>query len=894
MDGRRHSVDLPISRALFALRRVRSLRDPSTNSMSRLSALVDNLNWETKSSSAIVLGFENGCSGGSDDDNNFELKSSRLFMEDEEKRLCEHELDRDSRNQETVCVKEESRMQCKENGGDVLQTDSLGSLGDYVHNRGPCARPKRRLKQADKACRGKSKCSSWNRKHNRLSRVRAGDALSSNVSSCYSASDDSMEGLSGGVPFYTSADMSLMGSRMKNCWSGTPKPMEPKPLADLEERPLLLMEERTGCLQNRAGIDSCLETPRSLCQKFMPKSFKDLVGQNVVVKSLLSAVCSGRIASLYLFHGPRGTGKTSAARVFAAALNCLSPGIEKPCGLCRDCVLFFSGRSSDVKEVDLVEINKMSRFRSLIKNVDVPPIFSRFKVYIVDDCHLLQGETWVALRDKMEELPPHVVFIAVTPDLNKLPSSIVSKAQRYNFQIVKVADIASRLHLICKEEGVEIDEDALNFVASKSNGSVRDAETMLDQLSLLAKNITMSLVYEVNGVISDAELLDLLNLALSSDASNTIKKVRELIASRIDPLQLISQLASLITDILAGKCDGKIDRKLFGLQKSGAELEQLRHALKILYETDKQLRTMKDQTMWLTVALLQLSSAGASHDEDAPRLSSKVLHAQEGEYHRMSTDEFWKHPVTSSCENATQYEVETLELIWIRATRICESSSVKNFLQKRGKLVSVRLIQGVAVADLEFDHPDHVSRAEKSWKVIAGVLQRILGYNVELRINLANSASKLKKPTLNLFSCSRRVHLQSHFCAECGSSASEYSIHTPTAFLTRDRYLQTRSLDREPQILHTCCHGSEVVSSIRNSDGNALSIGIRTPHKSVVDSMGREVPPDADTFCNGIENLAYIKRETRSRRSESWKLCCWRTVTFPFRKAQTILPKKLC
>ncbi|XP_047977119.1 protein STICHEL-like 2 [Salvia hispanica] len=893
MDGRRHSIDLPISRTLFALRRVRSLRDPSTNSMSRLSALVDNLNWETKSSGAIVLGFENGCSGDSDDDSNFELKSSRLFMEDEEKRLCEHELDPDWRNQETMCVKEESRMQCKENGGDVLQTDSLGSMGDYVRNKGLCARPKRRLKQADKVCRGKSKCSSWNRKHNRLSRVRAGDALSSDVSSCYSASDASMEGLSGGVPFYASADLGMMGSRMRNCRSGTSKPIEPKPLADLEERPLLLTEERMGCLQNRVGIDSCLETPRSLCQKFMPKSFKELVGQNVVVKSLLSAVSSGRIASLYLFHGPRGTGKTSAARVFAAALNCLSPGIEKPCGLCRDCVLFFSGRSSDVKEVDLVEINKMGSFRSLIKNVDVPPIFSRFKVYIVDDCHLLQRETWVALGDKMEELLPHVVFIAVTPDLDKLPSSIVSKAQRYNFQIVKVADIASRLHLICKEEGVEIDEDALNFVASKSNGSVRDAETMLDQLSLLAKKITMSLVYEVNGVVSDAELLDLLHLALSSDASNTIKKVRELIASRIDPLQLISQLASLITDILAGKCDGEIDRKLFGLQKSGAELEQLRHALKILYETDKQLRTSKNQTMWLTVALLQLSSAGASHDEDAPRLSSKVLHAQEGESHRMSTDECWKHPVTSSCENASQYEVETLELIWIRATRICESSSVKNFLQKRGKLVSVRLIQGVAVADLEFDHPDHVSRAEKSWKVIAGVLQRILGYNVELRINLANSASKLKKPSLNLFSCSRRVYLQSHFCAECGSSASEYSIHTPTAFLTRDRYLQTRSLDREPQILHTCCHGNEVVSSIRNSDGNALSIGIKTPQKSVVDSMDREVPPGSDTFCNGIENLAYIKRESRSRRSESWR-CCWRTVIFPFRKAQTILSKKLC
>lgn len=155
------------------------------------------------------------------------------------------------------------------------------------------------------------------------------------------------------------------------------------------------------------------------------------------------------------------------------------------------------------------------------------------------------------------------------------------------------------------------------------------------------------------------------------------------------------------------------------------------------------------------------------------------------------------------------------------------------------------LISGVAVADLEFDHPDHVSRAEKSWKVIAGVLQRILGYNIELRINLANNASykhsKLKTSSRNLFSCSRRVHLQSHFCAECGSSASEYS---------------------------TVCHGNEAVSSIRNSDGNALSIGTRTPHKSLLNSMERETVSGAESLSNRIANLnnfVYIEPGSRLR-----------------------------
>lgn len=179
-------------------------------------------------------------------------------------------------------------------------------------------------------------------------------------------------------------------------------------------------------------------------------------------------------------------------------------------------------------------------------------------------------------------------------------------------------------------------------------------------------------------------------------------------------------------------------------------------------------------------------------------------------------------------------------------------------------------ISGVAVADIEFDLPGHVSKAEKSWKVIAGVLQQILGYNVELRINLAGNASnkytKLKKTSLNLFSCSRRVQLRPHFCAECGSSASEYSSYTPTTFLTRDRHVQTCSLDCGSQILHTCCHGNEMVSSIRNSDGNALSIGVRTPYKSLAGSMDRENVLAADSsITNGVTESVYMKPECRAR-----------------------------
>lgn len=476
MDGRRHSVDLPISRTLVALKRVRSLRDPSTNSMSKLSGLVDNLNWETQSSNAITLGFDTGGNGGSND-NDHKLNYSSKYH--------------DSGLVSPECVGELSGRLCKEDG-------------DFVDSGDSFSQPNRRFIQAEKRYRGREKRKSWNRKqNNRSSRVTAGDVLTPVLSPCLSTWDALKDESSSGMSFYENDNVGMIesfdiGCGISSCWSKPQRFRLSNFQTDVEEQPLLLMEESTDCKNNSKGNTSYLGTPRSISQKFVPKSFKELVGQNVIVKSLLSAISNGMISSLYLFHGQRGIGKTSAARIFAAALNCLSSEIDKPCGLCKECVSFFSGRNRDVKELDSMAINSITRLRSLIIDAEIPPIYSRFKVYIIDECHLLRGETWAAILNK--ELSRYVVFIMVCPDLDKLPSGVVSKCQSYHFQAVKVADVANRLRVICEQEGVDYDQDALNLIATKSNGSIRDAEMMLDQLSLLSKKITMPLVYEVVSV----------------------------------------------------------------------------------------------------------------------------------------------------------------------------------------------------------------------------------------------------------------------------------------------------------------------------------------------------------------------------------------------------------
>ncbi|CAK9177830.1 unnamed protein product [Ilex paraguariensis] len=323
-------------------------------------------------------------------------------------------------------------------------------------------------------------------------------------------------------------------------------------------------------VQNGEGDEqSTPENIRSLSQKYRPMFFEELVGQNIVVQSLMNAISRGRIAPVYLFQGPRGTGKTSTARIFAAALNCLATEETKPCGVCRECTDFISGKSKDLREVDGTNKKGIDKVRYLLKNISVgqPSAFSRYKVFVVDECHLLPSKTWLAFLKFLEEPPPRVVFIFISTDLDNVPQNVLSRCQKYLFNKIKDGDIVNRLRKISTDENLDVESDAFDLIALNADGSLRDAETMLDQLSLLGKRITTSLVNELVGVVSDEKLLELLELAMSSDTAETVKRARELMDLGIDPMVLMSQLASLIMDIIAGTyhiVDGKYDYSFFG------------------------------------------------------------------------------------------------------------------------------------------------------------------------------------------------------------------------------------------------------------------------------------------------------------------------------------------
>ncbi|CAN6482904.1 unnamed protein product [Victoria cruziana] len=239
------------------------------------------------------------------------------------------------------------------------------------------------------------------------------------------------------------------------------------------------------------------ERHRSLTQKYVPKSFMDLVGQNLVSQALSNAISQKKVGLLYIFYGPHGTGKTSCARVFARALNCQSQEYPRPCGSCNSCIAHELGKNSSVREVGPVGSidfeNVMEHFEEMM--LSKKP--SMYQVFIIDDCDSLPSDSWSAISKIIDRAPRRVAFILISTNVDHLPHMIISRCQKFFFPKLRDADIISTLHFIATQENIEIERDALKLIATRSDGSLRDAEMTLEQLSLLGQRISVSLVQEL-------------------------------------------------------------------------------------------------------------------------------------------------------------------------------------------------------------------------------------------------------------------------------------------------------------------------------------------------------------------------------------------------------------
>ncbi|XP_020575903.1 protein STICHEL-like 3 isoform X2 [Phalaenopsis equestris] len=555
--------------------------------------------------------------------------------------------------------------------------------------------------------------------------------------------------------------------------------------SDSEALPFLLdpsgspEEARSGNQHSSRGY--CRRRHQNLTQKYMPKTFKDLVGQSLVVQALSNAVLRRKVGLIYVFYGPHGTGKTSCAHVFAKALNCQSTEHSKPCDVCTSCMSHNLRKSRNLVEVEAVSTFDTGRITDALNNVMLSTSTSQYKVFIVDVCDNLPPDFWMAITKVAHHAPRHVVFILISSSLDHLPHQIISRCQKFYFPKVKESDIIITLQQISTNEGLEIDKDALKLIASRSDGSLRDAEMTLDQLSLLGQRISLPLVQELVGLVSDEKLVDLLDVALSANTVDTIKNLREIIEAGVEPIALMSQLATLITDILAGShvfTRERPRRKFFHRQTiSKEDMEKLRQALRTLSEAEKNLRLSNDKLTWVTAALLQIipdqqyapRSSIDAHSSHTPLLingTDKQIEARNainGEDEACySEDEIKRNLGVDSLrhkglKNAMKANIKSPNgkddsirenlssnfgrrwrdygKIWEEVIENVQSDALKQFLCQEGRLNSIRTGSAAApIVQLVFMSPASKSKAEKFRGQILQALEFVFRTSVILEI----------------------------------------------------------------------------------------------------------------------------------------------------------------
>ncbi len=260
--------------------------------------------------------------------------------------------------------------------------------------------------------------------------------------------------------------------------------------------------------------------------KYRPMTFDDVVGQEHVVKTLRHAIEANRVANAYLFIGSRGIGKTTMSRIFAKALNCRTPNGVEPCGMCVNCAEIAAGRSLDVVELDAASHNKVEDVKPIIESVQFAPTSSKYKIFIVDECHMLTNAAWNAMLKTLEEPPPWARFVFATTEGDKVLSTIVSRCQRFDLRRIQTHDIVSRLRRICDKEGVSAEEDALLAIARGAEGGMRDALSSLDQLiSFKGGEVTEEDALSVFGLVSRSALETLAGAILKGDTARILSSV---------------------------------------------------------------------------------------------------------------------------------------------------------------------------------------------------------------------------------------------------------------------------------------------------------------------------------------------------------------------------------
>src|SRR5512140_2425122 len=290
---------------------------------------------------------------------------------------------------------------------------------------------------------------------------------------------------------------------------------------------------------------------QALYRKYRPKGWDQVVGQGHVVQTLKNAIAADRVGHAYLFAGPRGTGKTTLARLLAKAVNCLDADPKsRPCNECANCKAVNESRFMDLIEIDAASNTGVDDIRDLRDKINFSPSQGKFKVYIIDEVHMLSTQAFNALLKTLEEPPPHAMFILATTEIHKIPATVLSRCQRHEFRRVPVDEIAANLNAIVKAEGWKADDEALTLIARQATGSVRDAQSLLDQLSSMGSSITIELAEAVLGTATSQTVLEVVGSIRNREPARGLNAIHGALDSGADPRTLARQIVEYMRDLM--------------------------------------------------------------------------------------------------------------------------------------------------------------------------------------------------------------------------------------------------------------------------------------------------------------------------------------------------------
>jgi DNA polymerase-3 subunit gamma/tau len=316
-----------------------------------------------------------------------------------------------------------------------------------------------------------------------------------------------------------------------------------------------------------------------LYRKYRPQKFSEVIGQVHVIQTLTSAISSGKVSHAYLFAGTRGTGKTTVARLLAKAINCETKGSYEPCNKCPSCVEFTEGRALDLIEIDAASNRGIDEIRELRDGIRFSPSRSKYKVFIIDEVHMLTTPAFNALLKTLEEPPAHAIFVLATTEVHKVLPTILSRTQRFDFKKLTLAEIIERLRLIIKKEGIKAEKGVLELIAINADGSMRDAESMLGQVITFAgsdKEITVEEVRQVLGIVDINLVMKFTDILAEKNVSSALTFVNKLLDQGHDLIQFTNSLVNYFRKLLFVK----IDRDLSSLVGEELTKEQLGVVLK--------------------------------------------------------------------------------------------------------------------------------------------------------------------------------------------------------------------------------------------------------------------------------------------------------------------------